>query len=143
MRRREEHRRRLPVRLHLEPDAGEHLRDRGADGAVAGQAVVGEMEADLEAVRVAGLGEQLARALNVRAQLGELLVVAEDAGGHHLVDRPAEALHRHLGERRPVDREIDASRTRASLNGFCGRAEPSLAKICGGLSRKSNSMLKT
>ena len=104
---REQHRRRLPVRLHLEPDAGEHLRDRGADGAVAGQAVVGEMEADLEAVGIPGLGQELARALNVGLKLGELLVVAEDAGGHHLVDRTAEALHRHLGERRAVDREID------------------------------------
>ena len=105
--RREEHRGRLRVGLHLDADRREHLRDRGADLAVAGQAVLREAERDLEAVRIAGIGHQLLRRGDVVFALRQRLAVAEDRRRHELVHRLAEAFHRDLGERLAVDREID------------------------------------
>ena len=50
---------------HLDPDLGEHRGYRLADPLVVDVAVVGAVHGDLEAVRIAGLGEQLLRPRDV------------------------------------------------------------------------------
>ena len=102
----EKDRRRLRIGLHLEADLGEHLGDCGADLAVAGKAVLGEREGDLEPVLVARLLHQLLGLGDVELARRLGLVEAEDRRRHHLVDLLAEAFHGDRGQRLAVDGEV-------------------------------------
>ena len=102
-----EHGRRLAAGAYIEADARQHLGERCADRAVAGQAVVGEVQHHAEAVGIAGLGEQGAGLLHIRFRHRQAGDVAENAGGQHLRRRSAHVFHGDLGERRAVDPEVD------------------------------------
>ena len=88
----------------LHPDLGEHRSDGLADPLVVDVAVVGAVHGELEAVRIAGLGQQLLRLRDVvRRPVVQRLGEAIDLRGDHQARGNARAAHDFLLDRLDVD----------------------------------------
>ena len=95
---------RLGVQVHLDADLGEHADHRQADRLVVDVAVVRAIHADLEAVRIAGLGQQLLRLVRVQREALEVRAGAVDRLRDHHRRRRRQAAHHLLLDRLDVDR---------------------------------------
>ena len=103
----EEHALRHRHHLRVDADARQHLPDRLGDLGVVRIAVVGRMDRHAEAVRHAGLGEQLLRAVRVVGHGLELGAHAEEALGQELPRLDRLAFHHAADDRVAVDRHRD------------------------------------
>src|SRR5436190_2911768 len=96
------------VELHLDVDAGEHLRHGLTDALVVDVAVVRAIHRDLEAAGIAGIGQQLLRGgdvIGVALELGRTRV--EERRDHQCrIDR--HAAHHLVVDRFDVDRLIES-----------------------------------
>jgi hypothetical protein len=97
-------RRRQRFDFGLNADAREHLRDRLADLVVVDVAVVRTVQGQPEAIRIAGLREQLAGALGIEGFGLERGRIAEHSFRHQLPGGHRRAFHHALDDRRAVDR---------------------------------------
>ena len=101
---REERRRRHRDDLGVDADAAQHLRDRLRDLRVVDVAVVGRVDREPEAVRIASLRQQLLRAFGVVGLDLQILRRAEQEVGDELPGWNRLAFHHLVDDRRPVDR---------------------------------------
>src|SRR5207237_3948362 len=82
------------VEAYLRADLREHARDRGTDALVVHVAVVGAVEAEVGALGIAGLGEQLPRPRRIEGREARLeLGKAPSRGRYHRAGRSRHAAH--------------------------------------------------
>ena len=112
-------------------DAAEHLRYRLGDLVVIDEAIIRRVHGEREAVRVARLGQQLLRRLEVVGRDFQGRVVTEQRVGHQIIGGIAQARHHPAADRLAVDRH----RQRAPHPDVRQRVLGELLAVLGGYER--------